>query len=176
MIINGSDLYARQPIKNMLRTKETICGTSYGLSEVGYDVRIQQTLIFHPPKFNPQNEAEAFGWVDYYDPVHDTSKIIIGRCVLASTLEEFNIPNNMWCEFRNKSTWARNFVDASLCTDGEPNWKGFLTLELVFQGMNPVTILAGSGIVKAVFHEITRPTEYRGKYQNQSNKPIGARS
>lgn len=163
MIINGKSLLKLKPIKNMISTKKIFNGMSYGLSEIGYDIRLKQTI-----KFNYLDNS-----VETYEG-NLCVAVSIGKFVLASSIEEFQIPNNLWCEFRNKSSWARQGVDATLCTDGEPGWKGFLTIELVFHGNKDVTILAGSPILKAVFHEIKEPAQYNGKYQNQPDNPIKA--
>jgi dCTP deaminase len=98
----------------------------------------------------------------------------IGRTALASSVEEFQLPTHLWGELRNKSTHARRFMDCTIGTDMEPGWKGFLTIEIIFHGNEPIIIPAGSAIAKAVFHELRNPCEYTGKYQNQEDKPIPA--
>ena len=108
-------------------------------------------------------------WVNEEQYVEET-----GRTALTSTHEEFAIPQFLWCEFRNKSTWARQFVDATLGTDGEPGWKGTLTVELLFHGQFPITIPSGVGVLKSVFHELKNNAQYEGKYQNQRREPVPA--
>lgn len=193
MIINGALLYALRPIRDMLRTKEKAHGVSHGLSEVGYDIRLKQTVEYFPP------DVDAFNfWLKEIDgPIvrrevaiknatealhghtlvtnEDGSKTkSVGRTALASSIEEFNIPSDMWGELRNKSTHARRFYDCSLGTDMEPGWSGFLTIEIVFHGILPVTLHAGMGIAKAVFHELKHPAIYTGKYQGQADHPVPA--
>jgi dCTP deaminase len=56
----------------------------------------------------------------------------------------------------------------------EPGWKGFLTLELVYHGQDELHIPAGSGIAQVIFHEISVPAQYEGKYQNQEDRPVEA--
>lgn len=192
MIRNGVGLVIDQPIKNMIRSKQKAHGTSYGLSEVGYDLRLKQTITFYPP--DPMRAFELFesrhslpysdveslitkafhGYVDVLDAETLVTRTFVGRTCLASSIEEFQIPGNLWCEFRNKSTHARRFIDATIGTDGEPGWNGFLTIEIIFHGIEPVVIPAGSGILKAVFHEIKEWSKYEGKYQNQVDKPVDA--
>jgi len=46
-----------------------------------------------------------------------------------------------------------------------------LTLELVFNGSEPLEILSGTGIAQVVFHATSNIASYNGKYQNQENKP-----
>lgn len=189
MIVNGQALLAANPIKDMIGTKEKIHGLSYGLSEVGYDFRIKQEVRFTAPRFGryldiirdglediyTQDELEelVFGAVTVIEPDGTTAKFV-GRTAIGSSIEEFDIPSHLWAEFRNKSTHARRFLDASLGTDGEPGWKGHLTIEMVFQGNEDYVLPAGCPILKAVFHELTERSEYSGKYQNQPDRPIPA--
>lgn len=42
MIVNGQRLLAASPIVGMLTGKQKAGGITYGLAEVGYDVRINQ--------------------------------------------------------------------------------------------------------------------------------------
>lgn len=186
MILNGMALLVANPIVDMISTKETVHGLSYGLSEVGYDFRIKQEVIFKAPNMEeylrcmeypsiwPNALAEALhGSVTVIEPDGTRTKQI-GRTAIGSSIEEFQIPDNLWAEFRNKSTHARRFLDASLGTDGEPGWIGYLTIEMVFQGNEDYHLPAGCPILKAVFHEITEPKRYGGKYQNQPDMPVPA--
>lgn len=191
MILNGIALYVLSPIKNMLRTKEKAHGVSHGLSEVGYDIRLKQKVEYFPPDVDAFNFwlKEIDGTIVRRDSAlkHATEALhgftvvtnedgstvkSIGRTALASSVEEFNIPTDLWGELRNKSTHARRFYDCSLGTDMEPGWSGFLTIEIVFHGILPVTLHAGMGIAKAVFHELKHNATYDGKYQGQADRPI----
>lgn len=189
MIVNGQALFLEKPIKDMIGTKERIHGLSYGLSEVGYDFRIKQEVRFTAPKMGkfthilrsgterryPEWDLERMlqGYVTVIEPDGSTTQFV-GRTAIGSSIEEFAIPSHLWAEFRNKSTHARRFLDASLGTDGEPGWCGHLTIEMVFQGNEDYILPAGCPILKAVFHELTEHAEYAGKYQNQPDKPIPA--
>ena len=193
MIINGASLLMARPIKDMIGEKVKVHGRSYGLSEVGYDFRMKQRIRFFPPNaftalvmtksvkrasdFTLEAREAYEKAVHGYTVVTEddgTETIKIGRTALASSVEEFHIPNNLWCEFRNKSTNARHHIDAALGADGEPGWNGFLTIEIIFNGMVDVDLPAGVPILKAVFHEITEKAAYQGKYQDQPDRPVSA--
>lgn len=146
MIINGTALYMVQPIKDMLPSKEKANGVSHGLTEAGYDIRIKQEVNFDR------------GW---------------SRFVLASAIEEFDMPRNLVGIVHDKSTWARRGLSV-FNTVIEPGWKGFLTLELVYHGDAPLFIPAGSGIAQVIFHRTAMEASYSGKYQNQADRPVGA--
>lgn len=190
MIINGNALLDRAPIKDMVPDKRQSHGVSYGLSEAGYDIRVKQKIEWFPPdataalamwdgRRDGGFETDAFlrlfhGYTVVTDDEGDRY-VRLGRTALASSVERFQVPRNVWVEFRNKSTHARRFLDATIGTDGEPDWRGYLTIECVFHGLEPLVIQAGSGILKAVFHEIAEPASYGGgKYQDQPDRPVMA--
>lgn len=116
---------------------------SYGLSSCGYDVRIAEDIWLWP---------------------------LWGR--LASTIEHFNMPNDVMAEVKDKSSWARRFVTVQN-TVIEPGWKGYLTLELTNHRLWPKRIRAGTPIAQIVFKQLDHPTiqPYAGKYQNQPKGP-----
>lgn len=199
MKLNGASLIMEAPIEPMIGDKQKVHGTSYGLSEAGYDIRVQQTVVYVPPVvdaviqimkkiwFNgvnyeaTQEDLEMLhGYTETYDPVHKTTVRKLGKTALLSSIEKFNIPKTMYCEFKNKSTHARHFADLSISTDADPGWAGYLTIEAVFHGLEPVTIRSGSGILTAVFTPVKHPANYgespNSKYQDQPNEPIESKS
>ena len=145
MIINGKTLLTSAPLTPMRHTKAREHGVSFGLSEAGYDIRINQDVTLHPFK----------------------------RFALASTHEYFDMPDNLVAVVHDKSTWARRGLSV-FNTVIEPAWRGWLTLELVYHGWGVLRIPAGAGIAQVLFHEITDRAAYTGKYQDQPNRPIGA--
>ena len=97
-----------------------------------------------------------------------------GRFTLASAIEEFDMPDCLVGIVHDKSTWARKGLSV-FNTVIEPGFKGGLTLELVYHGNTELIIPAGSGIAQVLFHKISRPARYEGKYQGQSSDPEPAR-
>lgn len=145
-------------------------GVSHGLSEAGYDIRIKQQVTF---------SAEKKGAMYVTLATHDNGNIYVesfqtGRFVIASTIEEFKMPNDLTGIVHDKSTWARRGLSV-FNTVIEPGWKGFLTLELVYHGHADLVIPAGAGIAQVIFHKLSSKSAYVGKYQNQENKPVQAR-
>lgn len=190
MIVNGTKLLEEAPIEGMSPRKNRLNGLSWGLSEVGYDIRVKQEIRWTPPdpvkamqiwENRGRYGAEDFDRL-FQKAFHGFTEVIseeetvtrMGRTALASSLERFTIPKGLWCEYRNKSTHARCFIDATIGTDGEPGWSGYLTIEAIFHSLEPIVIKAGSPILKAVFHQISEPAAYGGKYQDQANCPVGA--
>ena len=97
-------------------------------------------------------------------------RITSGRFILASAIEEFDMPPDLVGVVHDKSTWARQGLSV-FNTVIEPGWKGFLTLELVFHGNREVVIHAGAGIAQVIFTSLAHDACYEGKYQNQSTDP-----
>ncbi len=75
---------------------------------------------------------------------------------------------------KDKSTWARRGLSV-FNTVIEPGWKGWLTLELVYHGNEPLHIPAGAGIAQVIFERVENTAAYSGKYQNQEDRPVAAR-
>lgn len=169
MIINGASLFSMQPIKDMLDSKQVSpAGVSHGLGEAGYDIRLKQDITFNPPKWFGLGKPSIKRVDD-----NRVSSIFRSRFVLASAIEEFQMPTNLVAKVCDKSTWARQGVSV-FNTVIEPGWKGFLTLEIVFHWNKPVHIPAGSGIAQVVFYQTTDHAAYSGKYQNQKDEPVAS--
>jgi len=116
-------------------------GMTYGVGPAGYDVRIKEDLDLPAGGFS-----------------------------LASTIEHFDMPNDVLGTVHDKSTWARLGL-AAQTTVIEPGWRGFLTLELTNHGQTRLKIRAGSPIAQIILHLPDEPTEaaYSGKYQDQKS-------
>ena len=161
-VINDYALLSMAPIRDMAREKYRDHGVSYGLSEAGYDIRVKQDVWFNFKNNEPNIALDS-------DPGKP------GRFTIASTIEYFQMPLNLVGIVHDKSTWARQGLSV-FNTVLEPGWNGFLTLELVFHGSEPLHIPAGAGIAQVIFHEIAIPKSYGdGKYQNQEDKPVPSR-
>lgn len=166
MVINDWELLAAAPIKNMLTTKVREHGVSHGLAEVGYDIRIKQEIRFHEWGDNCMD-------IFVIEPDGSHIRIKQSRFTIASAIEEFDMPDDLVGIVHDKSTWARKGLSV-FNTVLEPKWKGFLTMELVYHGREDLVIPAGAGIAQVIFHRITVPRSYEGKYQNQADKPVEA--
>jgi dCTP deaminase len=147
MIVNGKSLLRCNPLTPLLDSKQREHGVSYGLSEAGYDVRIKQEV-----RLSPEN-----------------------RFSLASTVERFTMPNHLVGVVHDKSTWARQGLSV-FNTVIEPDWEGYLTLELVYHGNGELVIPAGVGIAQILFYALLEDASYGdGKYQNQPDQPVEAK-
>jgi dCTP deaminase len=161
MILNGISLLEAAPIRDMVPEKRREHGVSYGLAEAGYDIRIKQSIDFRVFETMPPRVI--------VDGVH-----VGQRFCLASAIEEFDMPPYLVGIVHDKSTWVRRGLSV-FNTVLEPGWKGFVTLELVYHGTEPLFIPAGAGIAQVLFHEVASPAHYEGKYQGQEDRPVEAR-
>ena len=174
MVINSWSLVNAKPIKNMIHEKRREHGVSYGLGEAGYDIRIKQTIIFKPHGWHYEDTSPCVSAKWDEDGVQK-GMWQKGRFIIASAIEEFDMPTNLVGIVHDKSTWARKGLSV-FNTVIEPGWKGHLTLELVYHGSEELIIPAGAGIAQVIFHETSCKAEYQGKYQNQEDEPVPARS
>lgn len=145
MIVNQKSLLKAAPIKDMLDHKVTANGLSYGLTEIGYDIRLAETITIKPKGF-----------------------------VLASAIEEFDVPPDLVGRVCDKSTWARKGISV-FNTMINPGWSGFLTLEIANHGEEPIHIISGTPIAQIIFECLVENSYYTGKYQNQEHGAQTAR-
>lgn len=163
MIVNQGDLLEAQPLEPMLVEKRKLHGVSHGLSEAGYDIRIKQDVIFEPTR-DTHNHPSGIKLI--LDSVE-----LSGRFTIASAIEKFTMPNDLVGVVHDKSTWARKGLSV-FNTVIEPGFRGGLTLELVYHGVEHLHIPSGAGIAQVLFSKIGVPVEYNGKYQDQSSEPV----
>ena len=144
---------------------------SYGTSSYGYDVRCSDefklftnlnSTIVDPKNFDPLSFAEVKG---------DHCIIPPNSFALARTVERFRIPRNVLTVCLGKSTYARCGIIVNV-TPFEPEWEGYVTLELSNTTTLPAKIYANEGIAQVLFFEADEEceTSYKdrgGKYQGQ---------
>ena len=170
MIINGIALLDAAPIVDMVKGKMVgPGGTSFGLGEAGFDIRIKQEIQFK------KGTDTRVVLVDTFNDEGQVSECLKldGRFALASAMDEFQMPDDLVGIVHDKSTWARRGLSV-FNTVIESGWKGFLTLELVYHGEGELIIPAGAGIAQVIFHKMSQPAAYSGKYQSKPDRPVEA--
>lgn len=166
-VINGKTLLAKSPIVGMEPIKIREHGVSYGLGEAGYDIRIKQEIHFYPEMRGSITPIVTSKWVKNDTKMGSFEE---GRFIIASAIEEFDMPADLVGIVHDKSTWARQGLSV-FNTVIEPGFKGGLTLELVFHGNKELTIPAGAGIAQVIFNSLAHDACYEGKYNGQSTDP-----
>ena len=144
---------------------------SYGLSSYGYDLRIADEFKIFTNINNTLVDPKAFdprSFVDYQGPVCivPPNSFALGRSV-----EYFKIPRNVLTISVGKSTYARCGIITNV-TPFEPEWEGFVTLEISNTTPLPAKIYANEGIAQVLFFESdeacqTSYADRQGKYQGQ---------
>ena len=144
---------------------------SFGVSSYGYDLRIANefkiftninTSIVDPKQFDPKSFVDVKGELCIIPP----NSFALGRSV-----EYFKIPRNVMTICVGKSTYARCGIITNV-TPFEPEWEGFVTLEISNTTPLPAKIYANEGIAQVIFFESDEPCETsyadkKGKYQAQ---------
>jgi dCTP deaminase len=146
---------------------------SYGVSSYGYDIRVADEFkIFtnvHSTTVDPKN----FDPLSFVDIKAASCVIPPNSFALARTVEYFRIPRNVLTVCVGKSTYARCGIIVNV-TPFEPEWEGFVTLEISNTTPLPAKIYANEGIAQVLFFEGDEPcdTSYadkKGKYQSQQS-------
>ncbi len=144
---------------------------SYGVSSYGYDMRISDEFkiftnvnssIVDPKQFSTQNYVDFKGRVCIIPP---------NSFALARSVEYFKIPREVLTVCVGKSTYARCGIIVNV-TPFEPEWEGYVTIEVSNSTPLPAKIYAGEGIAQVLFFEsdeecIVSYADKKGKYQGQ---------
>lgn len=146
---------------------------SYGVSSYGYDIRIGDTFKIFTNVFSAVVDPKNFDPKSMVDFVGDVCIIPPNSFVLARTVEYFRIPRNVLTICVGKSTYARCGLIVNV-TPFEPEWEGFVTLEISNTTPLPAKIYANEGIAQVLFFEADEVCEIsyadkKGKYQGQQN-------
>lgn len=146
---------------------------SYGVSSYGYDIRVADEFkIFtniHSAIVDPKNFDEK-SMIDFKG-----KECIIppNSFALARTIEYFRIPRSVLTICLGKSTYARCGIIVNV-TPFEPEWEGYVTLEISNTTPLPAKIYANEGIAQVLFFEGDEEcrvsyADKKGKYQKQQD-------
>jgi dCTP deaminase len=144
---------------------------SYGLSSYGYDIRVADefkvftninSTVVDPKKFDARSFVDVRAEVCIIPP---------NSFALAKTVEYFRIPRDVLTICVGKSTYARCGLIVNV-TPFEPEWEGFVTLEISNTTPLPARVYANEGIAQVLFFQSDEPCEVsyadkKGKYQKQ---------
>lgn len=144
---------------------------SFGLSSYGYDMRISNEFklfrgkdIIDPKDIDPKNFMDFKGDFCIIPP----NSFALGRSV-----EYFKIPRDVLAICVGKSTYARCGIIINV-TPLEPEWEGYVTIEVSNTSPVPVKLYSNEGIAQVIFlgADSVCETSYQdrlGKYQAQKN-------
>ncbi len=144
---------------------------SYGVSSYGYDLRVADefkiftnvnSTIVDPKHFDEKSFVEFRGPVCIVPP---------NSFALARSVEWLKIPRSVLTICLGKSTYARCGIIVNV-TPLEPEWEGFVTLEISNTTPLPARVYSNEGLCQIVFFESdevceTSYKDKKGKYQAQ---------
>jgi dCTP deaminase len=144
---------------------------SYGVSSYGYDLRVADefkiftnvnSTIVDPKKFDERSFVTVNANVALIPP---------NSFALARSVEYFKIPRDVLTICVGKSTYARCGIIVNV-TPFEPEWEGFVTLEISNTTPLPAKIYANEGLCQILFFQSDEICEVsykdrKGKYQAQ---------
>lgn len=144
---------------------------SFGLSSYGYDLRVDEEFKVFTDVHNTIVDPKNFHDSAFVTISGDSCIIPPNSFALAKSIEYFRIPRNVLTLCIGKSTYARCGIIVNV-TPFEPEWEGYVTLEISNTTPLPAKIYAGEGLAQVLFFVANEMCEvsYRdrnGKYMNQ---------
>ncbi len=145
---------------------------SYGVSSYGYDIRVGRDFKVFTNTFGAVVDPKNFDPKAFVDIVTDDFITVPPNSfALARTVEYFKIPRNVITLCVGKSTYARCGIIVNV-TPFEPEWEGFVTLEISNTTPLPAKIYANEGIAQVLFFESDQVcavsyADKKGQYQKQ---------
>ena len=146
---------------------------SYGLSSYGYDIRVADNYKIFTNVNNSVVDPKNFDAASFVDFKGDVCIVPPNSFALAQSVEYFRIPRNVLSVCLGKSTYARCGIIVNV-TPFEPEWEGYVTLEISNTTPLPAKIYSNEGLCQVLFFESDEDCEVsykdkRGKYQAQVN-------
>ena len=142
---------------------------SYGVSSYGYDMRVAPefkiftnvlSAVVDPKQFDSRSFVEFTGPVCIVPP---------NSFALARSVEYFRSPRNVLTVCVGKSTYARCGIITNV-TPLEPEWEGFVTLEISNTTPLPAKIYANEGIAQVLFFAADEGDECEQSYADKKGK------
>ena len=144
---------------------------SYGLSSYGYDLRVADEFKIFTNVNCTVVDPKHFDERSFVTVQSDVCIVPPNSFALARSVEYFKIPRSILTICVGKSTYARCGIIVNV-TPFEPEWEGFVTLEISNTTPLPAKIYANEGLCQILFFEgdevcETSYADRKGKYQAQ---------
>ncbi|MFL6465566.1 MAG: dCTP deaminase [Bryobacteraceae bacterium] len=145
---------------------------SYGLSSYGYDLRVADEFKIFTNVNSTIVDPKRFDEKSFVAINADVCIVPPNSFALARSVEYFKIPRSVLTLCVGKSTYARCGIIVNV-TPFEPEWEGFVTLEISNTTPLPAKIYANEGLCQILFFESdeiceTSYKDRKGKYQAQT--------
>ena len=123
---------------------------SYGLSSYGYDLRVSDEFKIFTNVNSAVIDPKAFDERSFVTVTAESVLIPPNSFALARSVEYFKIPRDVLTICVGKSTYARCGIIVNV-TPFEPEWEGFVTLEISNTTPLPARIYANEGLCQILF-------------------------
>jgi dCTP deaminase len=160
--------FSEHLVKHNEKGEKTV---SWGLSSFGYDLRVADEFQIFTDVNNTTVDPKNFS-KDAFVKIQTAECIIPPNSfALARSVEYFRIPRNVLALCVGKSTYARCGIIVNV-TPFEPEWEGYVTIEISNTTPLPAKIYANEGIAQVLFYECDIPCDVsyadrKGKYMKQ---------
>ena len=144
---------------------------SYGLSSYGYDLRVADEFKIFTNVNSSIIDPKGFDERSFVTVRSDSVLVPPNSFALARSVEYFKIPRDILTICVGKSTYARCGIIVNV-TPFEPEWEGFVTLEISNTTPLPARVYANEGLCQIIFFQSdevceTSYADRKGKYQAQ---------
>jgi dCTP deaminase len=145
---------------------------SYGVSSYGYDMRVADEFRIFTNVLSSVVDPKAFDRNSFVEFTGNVCIVPPNSFALARSVEYFRIPRNVVTLCVGKSTYARCGIITNV-TPFEPEWEGYVTLEISNTTPLPAKIYANEGIAQVLFFRgdeepLVSYADKKGKYQAQT--------
>ena len=158
-------------VDHLVREKDGKKLISYGLSSYGYDLRVSNQFKVFTNVHGSVVDPKGFREDEFVHMEGDVCIIPPNSFALAVSVEYFRIPRSILTLCIGKSTYARCGVIVNV-TPFEPEWEGYVTLEISNTTPLPAKIYANEGLAQVIFLKAEKEclisyADRKGKYMKQ---------
>jgi dCTP deaminase len=144
---------------------------SYGVSSYGYDLRVADEFKVFTNVNSTVVDPKCFDERSFVPMNAECCIVPPNSFALARSVEYFKIPRDILTICVGKSTYARCGIIVNV-TPFEPEWEGFVTLEISNTTPLPAKVYANEGLCQIIFFQSDEVCEVsyadrKGKYQSQ---------
>jgi len=142
---------------------------SFGVSSYGYDMRVAPEFRIFTNALSAVVDPKHFDSRSFVEFTGDVCIVPPNSFALARSVEYFRIPRNVLTLCVGKSTYARCGIITNV-TPFEPEWEGFVTLEISNTTPLPAKIYANEGIAQVLFFTADEGDECEQSYADKKGK------
>lgn len=163
------DPFVANQVRFIGKNKQKV--VSFGLSSYGYDLRVSDEFKIFTNIYNSIVDPKNFDENSFVSIKNSICVIPPNSFALSRSVEYFKIPRNVLTICVGKSTYARCGIIVNV-TPFEPEWEGYVTLEISNTTPLPAKIYANEGIAQVIFFKGDKDCDISyaqrgGKYMKQ---------